>query len=272
MKRALARKLPFVRGAVEGTATRSVVAAGRRLGSLVFSEAALAAALRYAAAWFRWYFWAHYKRFTGREWFDHRINLHRWTVDPTRLSWVERGVYPRELMRPGSRVLDLCCGDGFYPHHFYASTAAHVDAVDFTAEAIAHARRHYGHPAVAYRVLDVVADEFPGADYDVVTWDGAIEHFDDEAVRVVLGKVVAALREGGVLSGSTPLTEESAPVMDSDEVNPFHDRDYSSPEEMETLLAEFFAHVATMVTDDGHRRTIYFRASDDAERLGRFRQ
>jgi 2-polyprenyl-3-methyl-5-hydroxy-6-metoxy-1,4-benzoquinol methylase len=234
----------------------------------VFSESALRLALGYVAAWFRWYFWAHYHRLTGREWFDHRINLHRWTIDPTRLSWVERGVYPRELMGPDSRVLDLCCGDGFYPHHFFASTAAHVDAVDFTAAAIAHARRHYRHPAVAYHVLDVVADPFPGASYDVVTWDAAIEHFDDQAVRAVLAKVVAVLKPGGVLSGSTPLVDRAAGPADPE--NPFHDHDYHSPEEMEALLSEFFAHVATMVTDDGHRRTIYFRASDEPARLGRF--
>lgn len=266
MRRALKQKWPYARGWVDGHLTRAGIFVGRHTGRVAFSTLALSAALRYVDAWFRWSFWAHYFRLTDREWFDHRINLHRWTSSPGELAWVERGIYARELMRPGDRVLDVCCGDGFYPHHFFASTPATVDAVDKDPAAISHARRHFRHPQVTYHVMDVVRDPLPPGPFAVVTWDAAIEHFDAGDVRTVLRKIVDALADDGVLSGSTPLVEVTA----TQDVNPFHSFDYSSTEELVDLLKEFFPAVATFVTEHPGRRTAYFRASADAGRLGRF--
>ena len=132
------------------------------------------------------------------EWFDHRADLFRWSELRVPF-WVERGVFSREVMFEGCRVLDLCCGDGFYPYHFYSGIASHVDAVDRDHTAIAHARKWHSHPKISYVQLDVVTDDLPGTDYDydVITWDAAIEHFSTDQIRIVLKKCVEALKTPG---------------------------------------------------------------------------
>lgn len=259
----VAEKRPFAVGFVRGNLTRLAVRVGRPVGEILFNESLLRLAEGYARTWARFAFWRHYFRLTDREWFDHRINQHRWTVDPRSTAWLERGVYPRELMGTGTRVLDLCCGDGFYPAHFFADGDRDVVAVDRDANAVAHARAAWRRPRLRYAVSDVVADPFPGEAFDVVTWDMAIEHFDARDVRTVLGKIAAVLGDDGVLSGSTPL------VADTSE-NPFHQHDFSSEEQLLELLLEFFSHAATHVTEHPERRTMYFRASSDRARIGRF--
>ena len=130
------------------------------------------------------------------EWFDHRADLYLWSEHLNPL-WVERGVFSREVMFEGCRVLDLCCGDGFYPYHFYVKIASHVDAVDRDPTALAHARKWHSHPRISYIQLDVVTGQFPGIDYDVITWDGAIEHFSMDQIRIVLKKCVETLKLPG---------------------------------------------------------------------------
>jgi methylase of polypeptide subunit release factors len=101
------------------------------------------------------------------EWFDHRANLFRWSE--LRLPyWVERGAYSCEPMFSGCRVLDLCCGDGFYAYYFYSSIASRIDAVDRDPKAIRHAKKWHHHPNIQFVQLDAVSDAFPMAEYDVI--------------------------------------------------------------------------------------------------------
>lgn len=268
--RRVREKLPFLAGYLRGHRIRAGIWAGRRGGRVVFNDLALGVSLRYVRAYFRWYFWAHYHRLTDREWFDHRINLYRWTPDTGDTYWLERGVYVRELLAPGCRVLDLCCGDGFYPYHFYVQQADQVDAVDRDARAITAARRQYAHPRLTYHVADVVTDPWPDATYDVISWDAAVEHFGGAELDTVVGKCRDALGADGVLCGTTPLVRDASPHQDSD--NPFHAHDYTSAGELEAMLRRFFAYVAVFATRHPTRENLYFRASQSRDRLGRFAQ
>jgi SAM-dependent methyltransferase len=55
------------------------------------------------------------------EWFDHFLDQH-WQWSSRKQSfWVERGVFSRLVIKPGAKVLEICCGDGFNARHFYAS-------------------------------------------------------------------------------------------------------------------------------------------------------
>jgi hypothetical protein len=54
------------------------------------------------------------------EYFDHNIDMYS-SWYKTRESFpVERGVFSSFAMKPDTRVLDLCCGDGFNSYHFYS--------------------------------------------------------------------------------------------------------------------------------------------------------
>jgi SAM-dependent methyltransferase len=197
------------------------------------------------------------------EWFDHRADLFLWSEHRIPF-WVERGVFSREMMFAGCRVLDLCCGDGFYPYHFYSGTAAHIDALDRDPGAIAHARKWHPRPNIRFQRADVVADDFPGADYDVITWDAAIEHFAEDDIRRVLGKAVRALKQPtGVLCGYTIIARSKLS-------HPDHLHEFVSDNELKGILGEFFPHVGTVQTRYESRHNIYFRCTFDPARLRRF--
>src|ERR1700679_998293 len=55
--------------------------------------------------------------------FDPFIDLYwRWKITRNPMSW-ERGIFGLLAMKPGCRLLDLCCGEGFYTHRFYSGRA-----------------------------------------------------------------------------------------------------------------------------------------------------
>ena len=238
------------------------------LGALVRQLTFNEPVMRFAESYLRRYYAYHTSRLWSRshppEWFDHRADLYRW-AELRVPFWVERGVFSREVMFQGCRVLDLCCGDGFYPYYFYSGTASQIDAVDRDPTAIIHARKWHGHPTIRYVQQDLIADEFPNTDYDVITWDGAIEHFSLDEIRQVLQKCVKAMKTPyGVLNGYTII------ARDSGKSHPDHQHEFCSAEELKNLLREFFPFVGTLETKYPERHNLYFRAALHSDRLRRF--
>jgi len=237
---------------------------GALIRQLTFNEPVM----RFAESYLRRYYAYHTSRLWSRshppEWFDHRADLYRW-AELRVPFWVERGVFSREVMFQGCRVLDLCCGDGFYPYYFYSGTASQIDAVDRDPTAIIHARKWHGHPTIRYVQQDLIADEFPDTDYDVITWDGAIEHFSLDEIRQVLQKCVKAMRTPyGVLNGYTII------ARDSGKSHPDHQHEFCSAEQLKNLLREFFPFFGTLETKYSERHNLYFRAAFHSDRLRRF--
>src|ERR1035438_4700951 len=138
------------------------------------------------------------------EWFDHAMDAYWQWPRKQRSMFLERGVMNTLAMRPGAQILELCCGDGFYSHLFYASRGAHVLAVDQNASAVRHARRFHGHPRIEYRRCDI-RDAIPEGSFDNVVWDSAIHHFTPPEVRSILASIHRVLADGGVLSGYTEI-------------------------------------------------------------------
>ncbi len=227
---------------------------------LFFPERRWGVAGRYLRAYFleeRRRFW--HSSPSPPHWADHRGDAALWPIhrDP---SFVERGIYSREVMRPGCRVLDLCCGDGFYAYYFYSTMASQIDAVDHDEAAIASARRHHAAANIGYSNLDVVADPFPAKRYDVVCWDGAIAHFNAEQIDDVLHKISDAVGEHGVLTGSEEL--EMADAMSWD-----HKVSLACEDDLRRILSRNFRHIRVLVVHHP-RRMAYFRCSRDPSSLG----
>lgn len=219
----------------------------------------------YAGAFYR--FDTH-RRWTAKktpEWFDHRADLYRFR-ELRRPVWAERGVYARELMHPGHRVLDLCCGDGFFSFHFYSSVAEHVDACDRDSSALSHARSWHDDSRITYSRSDVVTDPLPASNYDVIVWDAAIEHFSFDDIQTVLAKVKAALKPNGVLCGYTILNPPGTAL------HPDHLHEFASAVDLANVLRASFPYVVTLETEDPERRNIYFRASTAERSLGGFHE
>jgi SAM-dependent methyltransferase len=184
------------------------------------------------------------------QFFKHAINLAQWPFDPARWAFTARGVYARESMRRGSKVLDLCCGDGAYSRLFFADIAGQVDAVDLDEYALDYARRYHSAPVVRFHRLDIVNQPLPDRDYDVVVWNAAICYFSEPDIRVVIGKIIAASRPDMQLIGMLPRAHG---WID-------HKIEFATAAEVESYLRQFFAEVSVREIDEAGGVSFYFRA------------
>jgi SAM-dependent methyltransferase len=196
--------------------------------------------------------WGHWRR-GGHTWFDHRLDELDW---PQRIFWVERGVLGRFHLPPGARVLDLCCGDGYFSDCFWSPTAGHIDAVDRDPEALALARARHAQPNIEYRCLDIVRDEFPGRDYDLVCFFEAIEHLSVGDGVLVLEKIEAALKPGGWLVGSS--TAVGATQRGKGNVE--HDNEFADAAGLADFVSRVFASPSVFSSHHPERTTLYFAA------------
>lgn len=213
---------------------------------------------------------AHYQSRLRREWsdperaphfFDHRISSFAFATGEGSPFVFFRGYFAAELIRPGDRLLDIGCGDGFFARRFFGPRCSAVDAIDVDPRAIAHASRHNPAPNVAYRTLDAFADPFPHEEYDVVVWDGGLGHVSAEMTGRILPKIRRSLAPEGVFLGSESLGLEGHD----------HLQFFDSLDELSALLFEHFAHVEVRQLEyevPGVRRTeAFWRCADDRRRL-----
>ena len=144
-----------------------------------------------------------------------------------------RGFLASEVIKPGDRLLDIGCGDGFFTNTFYSPRCVHVDAVDIDPLAISSARRLNSARNIDFYVSDAVHDSFPSDHYDVVVWDGAIGHFAESDLSVILEKIVSALSPHGIFVGS-----ESIGVEGSD-----HLQFFDNEADLAAVFQPYFPHV-----------------------------
>ncbi|PWT93230.1 MAG: hypothetical protein C5B55_04935 [Blastocatellia bacterium] len=176
-----------------------------------------------------------------------------------------RGFFGSEMLLPGDELLDIGCGDGFFTRRFFSERCTHVDAVDIEPSAIAAAQEYNSAANITYHLLDAVNEPFPKDQYDVVVWDGALGHFEQQTTSNVLKKIQSVLTPEGVFIGS-----ESLGVEGSD-----HLQFFESLDDLNALFSPFFRHVelrsVTYKTGIGRgafvRREAYWRCSNDAARL-----
>jgi SAM-dependent methyltransferase len=178
-----------------------------------------------------------------------------------------RGFISAQMVRPGDRVLDLGCGDGFFSKRFLAIEAAHVDAVDIDAEALSFAQLYNSDPKVTFHLLDAVRAPFPGGPYDLVVWDGAIGHFSPDTTEAMFRKIKSALKKEGVFCGS----EQLGRVAAAD-----HLQHWETLEDVRRMLAPHFRFIAVRAVEyfydldrAAKRGEFYWRASDARSALER---
>jgi SAM-dependent methyltransferase len=135
-------------------------------------------------------------------------------------------------LTPGCEVLDVACGVGYGSQWLAKSGAKSVLGIDIAEDAIEHARKHYFHPAVTYKVLDALALDLQ-SEFDVVTCFEFIEHVDEQ--EKVLDAIKRALRPDGKLIISTP-----RPL--SDKRTDFHVHELKF-EELRQMLSDRFPQV-----------------------------
>jgi SAM-dependent methyltransferase len=192
------------------------------------------------------------------EWFDHYLDLHYlWPMTGNTIA-VERGAFGHLAVRDGDRVMDICCGDGFYCRYFWSTRAREVVGVDQDRSALAHARRHNGAENITFVERNLL-DGLPKGPFDVVTWNAGIEHFEEDEILRILADAKEALGSGGILAGTTDIHGEGGYV--------WHKREFRDADDLAELLGRQFAHVTVTTSVHPNRKELLFYASDDQERI-----
>ena len=201
------------------------------------------------------------KRYYGKSqspsWFDHRIDLHyNW---PKHMFWLERGVFPARYIKPGNRVLDLFCGDGFYSKYFFSPLAVSVDSIDKNPEAISHATKYHSSDNITYYKKDIRVDDFPRDYYDIIIWFEAIEHLSRDDYQIAKNKISIALKNNGILIGSTPIV----PLSSKGKNNWEHENEFESLSQLSDFLKKDFILLDCFdtlhkMTNGSERQTAYF--------------
>ena len=189
------------------------------------------------------------------EWFDHYLDQHWQFSAKNNGLWVERGVFSRMVLKPNSKMLEICCGDGFNARHFYSSRAASIIALDFDKDAIPHAKRYNSVPNITYVQKDVCKG-LPAGPFDNIVWDAAIEHFTEVEIDKLLREIVSLLGSDGILSGYT-LTE----AADGKKGNALHEYEFKNKEDLRRFFTPHFKFVKVWETIYPTRHNLYFAAS-----------
>jgi ubiquinone/menaquinone biosynthesis C-methylase UbiE len=119
--------------------------------------------------------------------FGHR-NFRRIEEVETLIAWLD--------IRPGDRILDVGCGDGFYDDRM-GRLGASVVGIDVNERRLATARKRHLTGRTEFLHMDAEDMRFGDASFDKAVSFCVIEHFDrDDRVLEHLGRVV---RPGGML-------------------------------------------------------------------------
>lgn len=142
-----------------------------------------------------------------------------------------------ERLGPG-RMLDVGCGQGFESVRFLAPDRQ-VVGVDYSAEAVATARRRWGSRGLSVARADALSLGLGTGVFDWACSSHLIEHFEDPEGHV--RELARVLADEGTAFFLTP----NAPA---DFENPFHVHLFEPPE-LEELLGRYFSEVTVQGLD-----------------------
>lgn len=192
------------------------------------------------------------------EWFDHFIDQYYiWKKTGNPLPW-ERGIFALLAIKDDAKILELCCGDGFNSHHFYAIRSSSITALDFDPHAIRAATRNFKNAKITFLLGDIRKD-MPDEKYDNIVWDAAIEHFTESEIATIMNGIKKRLRVGGILSGYTIVERPEGRASHHE-----HEYEFKSKEDLLRFLTPQFKHVKVFETIYPSRHNLYFYASDEA--------
>jgi len=135
-----------------------------------------------------------------------------------------------QVIPAGARVLDLCCGEGFYDRMYFAERASHIDALDMDTSAIALAKALNRRRNLRFYKADVAQGNFPDAEYDTVLCFSALQQMTRTQLDMLLPKIRAAVKAGGIFFGSVSLIPENVLLRTEDQVRAEFARHFPSVE------------------------------------------
>jgi SAM-dependent methyltransferase len=189
-------------------------------------------------------------------WADHHVDVYWQLHQHGNALFLERGFVNSLAIRRGARVLDLCCGDGFFASRVYAQRASEVVAVDIDQAALRFAARYNAVRGVRYVRADI-RHRLPSGPFDNVVWDATIQYFERDVAQEICRMVKTVMAPDGVLSGYTIIESSSDPLF------AHHRTRFESADDLADLLKSQFQSVRILETEDRARRNLYFFAAAD---------
>jgi SAM-dependent methyltransferase len=188
---------------------------------------------------------------------DHYINQFFLMSAMKRTFWVEGPAFCGLAIKPGSRILELGCGMGYYTDVFFAPFASEIVAIDIDPRAIETARRQHQARNIRYEVMDF-REALPEGPFDVAIWTPTILAYSPADIDVMMQKLRKVMASDGVLCGFTGVEADHA----GPEI-PWHDMN-----SLAQRLKRYFKNVRTFervhTTIQPPRHALYFYASDGA--------
>jgi ubiquinone/menaquinone biosynthesis C-methylase UbiE len=182
------------------------------------------------------------------EHFDHFIDQYwQWYASRISFPW-ERGVFSAIAIEKNSRVLELCCGDGFNAYHFYSIHASKVLGIDFDKSAIKWAKKNFQYENLEFSSGDIRLD-IPDGPFDNIIWDAGIEYFTEIEIVDLMSRIKSVLSEKGILSGCTIIKHQ-------------HEYEFHNKEDLMHFLKVYFKNVHIFTTEYPTRTNLYFYATD----------
>jgi len=134
-----------------------------------------------------------------------------------------------------ARTLDAACGEG-YGSALLAQSAASVEGVDISEQAVSHAGKRYGHlQQVGFHVADCTALPFADNEFDRVVSFETLEHLAEH--DALLAEFRRVLKPDGFLILSSP---DKATYSDGQETaNEYHVKELYR-QELEVLIGRHF--------------------------------
>jgi 2-polyprenyl-3-methyl-5-hydroxy-6-metoxy-1,4-benzoquinol methylase len=122
-----------------------------------------------------------YRRFTHR-------NFRRVEECRTLIDWLDP--------RPGERILDVGCGDGYYDHAI-AGSGARILGIDINEQRLTVAHKRNANDRTEFRFMDAEEMDLADESFDKVVSFCVVEHFRRD--QQVLGHIRRVLKPGGRL-------------------------------------------------------------------------
>ena len=140
---------------------------------------------------------------------DHYINQFFLLSAFKRTWWIEGPAFCGLAIEPGSRVLELGCGTGYYTDVFFSPFASEIVAIDIDPRAIETARRTHQAKNIRYEVMDF-RKTLPDGHFDVVVWTPTIIAYTPDEIDTFMGRLREVMRPGAQLCGFTCIEAKHA--------------------------------------------------------------
>lgn len=125
---------------------------------------------------------------------------------------IEEMDFLASLLKPGEKVLEVGCSNGYITEYLHEKTGCNILGLDYADVAIGQAQNRNRDKAgsLNFQCADLIHDELPGGDYDVILAIDSIYFMGD--YNKTLAKLNARLRPGGrMIIAAFQAKEESDP-------------------------------------------------------------